>query len=145
MAAHGYPLTPRKGDAHHRPAAPRRPTPWSSTPAPRSTDGELTTSGGRVLCVTVLADSVKQAQQRAYEVLQRIHFDGAQYRKRHRPPRRPGAAAAWLMHRRPQAVGDYLLGLQQRIVAALEAADGGAFVARRLAEGAGRAAAGRAA
>ena len=38
------------------------------------------TSGGRVLCVTVLADSVKQAQQRAYDVARGVHFDGAQYR-----------------------------------------------------------------
>ena len=44
-------------------------------------DGELKTSGGRVLCVTVLADSVKLAQQRAYAVAARIQFDGAQYRK----------------------------------------------------------------
>ena len=44
-------------------------------------DGEVRTSGGRVLCVTVLADSVKQAQHRAYEVAARIHFDGAQYRR----------------------------------------------------------------
>jgi phosphoribosylamine--glycine ligase len=34
-----------------------------------------------VLCVTVLADSVKQAQQKAYEVAKGIHFDGQQYRK----------------------------------------------------------------
>ena len=37
-------------------------------------------SSGR-FCVTVLADSVKQAQQRAYEVAARVQFDGAQYRK----------------------------------------------------------------
>jgi phosphoribosylamine--glycine ligase len=39
------------------------------------------TSGGRVLCVTALADNVKAAQQRVYEVAQGIRFDGAQYRK----------------------------------------------------------------
>jgi phosphoribosylamine--glycine ligase len=39
------------------------------------------TSGGRVLCVTALGDTVKQAQTRAYEVAQGIHFDGAQYRR----------------------------------------------------------------
>jgi phosphoribosylamine--glycine ligase len=39
------------------------------------------TSGGRVLCVTVLADSVKQAQQKVYDVARGIHFDGAQYRR----------------------------------------------------------------
>jgi phosphoribosylamine--glycine ligase len=43
-------------------------------------NGQTVTSGGRVLCVTVLADSVKQAQQKAYEVAKGIHFDGQQYR-----------------------------------------------------------------
>ncbi|WP_198082723.1 phosphoribosylamine--glycine ligase [Variovorax sp. E3] len=80
MAAHGYPLSPRKGDR------------ITGIPAEVADavvfhagttleNGELRTSGGRVLCVTVLADSVKQAQQRAYEVAARVNFDGAQYRK----------------------------------------------------------------
>ena len=43
-------------------------------------DGKLSVNGGRVLCVTALGDSVKQAQTRAYEMLKPIHFDGAQYR-----------------------------------------------------------------
>ncbi|MFY8041615.1 MAG: phosphoribosylglycinamide synthetase C domain-containing protein, partial [Rhodoferax sp.] len=43
-------------------------------------DGAVVTSGGRVLCVTVLAESVKQAQQRAYQVVDDIKFDGMQYR-----------------------------------------------------------------
>jgi phosphoribosylamine--glycine ligase len=43
-------------------------------------DGRTLTSGGRVLCVTALGDSVRQAQQRAYELVATIHFDGAQYR-----------------------------------------------------------------
>jgi len=43
-------------------------------------DGKTVTSGGRVLCVTVLADSVKQAQQKAYELVKGIHFEGQQYR-----------------------------------------------------------------
>jgi len=41
---------------------------------------ELQTSGGRVLCVTALADNVRATQQRAYDVIQSIHFNGAQYR-----------------------------------------------------------------
>ncbi len=41
---------------------------------------QLAVNGGRVLCVTALGDSVKQAQVRAYEMLKPIHFDGAQYR-----------------------------------------------------------------
>ena len=43
--------------------------------------GVVRTSGGRVLCVTVLADSVRQAQQRVYDVTRGIHFDGMQYRR----------------------------------------------------------------
>jgi phosphoribosylamine--glycine ligase len=41
----------------------------------------VSTSGGRVLCVTVLADNVKLAQQQAYEATRGIHFDGMQYRR----------------------------------------------------------------
>jgi phosphoribosylamine---glycine ligase len=44
-------------------------------------DGKVTTSGGRVLCVTALGETVKFAQQRAYQIAEGIHFDGAQYRK----------------------------------------------------------------
>jgi phosphoribosylamine--glycine ligase len=44
-------------------------------------DGQILSSGGRVLCVTALADSVKQAQQKAYELAQGIHFDGMQLRR----------------------------------------------------------------
>jgi phosphoribosylamine--glycine ligase len=38
-------------------------------------------NGGRVLCVTALGDSVKMAQQRAYHALERIRFDGMQFRR----------------------------------------------------------------
>lgn len=44
-------------------------------------EGKVTTSGGRVLCVTALGETVKFAQQRAYQIAEAIHFDGAQYRK----------------------------------------------------------------
>jgi phosphoribosylamine--glycine ligase len=40
----------------------------------------LTTNGGRVLCVTTLGDSVQQAQQHAYENVQRIHWGCEFYR-----------------------------------------------------------------
>ena len=85
MAAAGYPAAPRKGDAvsglpkdsddvmvFHAGTAP--------VPGSADKDGDVVTSGGRVLCVTVLADNVKLAQQRAYDVARGIHFDGAQYR-----------------------------------------------------------------
>ena len=79
LAAHGYPLTPRKGDV--------------ITGIPKEADdacvfhagtvvkdGDLLTSGGRVLCVTALADNLRLAQQRAYEVTAGVRFDGMQYR-----------------------------------------------------------------
>ena len=43
-------------------------------------NGKAVTSGGRVLCVTTLGETVKFAQHRAYEIMQTIKFDGAQYR-----------------------------------------------------------------
>lgn len=43
-------------------------------------DGKVMTSGGRVLCVTALGETVKFAQQKAYRIIEDIHFEGAQYR-----------------------------------------------------------------
>lgn len=81
IAAHGYPEDPRKGDR--------------ITGIPAATDdcvtfhagtvlddqGVLRTAGGRVLAVTALGDSPRIAQQRAYEAINTIHFDGMQYRR----------------------------------------------------------------
>ena len=80
MAAHGYPLSPRKGDRITG-VPPEAPDAVVFHAGTTLDGGELSTSGGRVLCVTVLADSVKLAQQRAYAVAARIQFEGAQYRK----------------------------------------------------------------
>ncbi|MGA0068289.1 MAG: phosphoribosylamine--glycine ligase, partial [Miltoncostaeaceae bacterium] len=44
-------------------------------------DGELVTSGGRVLAVQALGDDVEQARGRAYEAAALIHFDGMQMRR----------------------------------------------------------------
>ena len=80
MAAANYPDTPRTGDeitglpkdlvdAHvfHAGATLK--------------DGQVYTCGGRVLCVTALGETVKFAQHRAYQILDEIKFDDAQYRK----------------------------------------------------------------
>jgi phosphoribosylamine--glycine ligase len=40
----------------------------------------LLTAGGRVLCVTALGESVRKAQQLAYDSLVNIQFEGKQYR-----------------------------------------------------------------
>jgi phosphoribosylamine--glycine ligase len=42
--------------------------------------GNILTSGGRVLCATALGDSLADARARAYDAVQQIHFDGAQFR-----------------------------------------------------------------
>ncbi len=80
MAAAGYPMNPRKGDViTGLPKDEADAMVFHAGTA--AVNGQTITSGGRVLCVTVLADSVKQAQQKAYEVAKGIHFDGQQYRK----------------------------------------------------------------
>jgi phosphoribosylamine-glycine ligase len=43
-------------------------------------DGRLVTAGGRVLNVTGLGPTLEDARGRAYAAVERIHFDGAQYR-----------------------------------------------------------------
>nr|CBA26362.1 Phosphoribosylamine--glycine ligase [Curvibacter putative symbiont of Hydra magnipapillata] len=80
LAAHGYPMNPRKGDAIT--GIPKESEDAAVFHAGTTLqDGTVLTSGGRVLCVTALADSVKQAQQRAYQVIDEIQFDGMQFRR----------------------------------------------------------------
>ncbi|MFT5814780.1 MAG: phosphoribosylamine--glycine ligase [Psychroserpens sp.] len=43
-------------------------------------NGAIVTAGGRVLCATALGNNVTQAQQAAYELLQQISWQGAEYR-----------------------------------------------------------------
>jgi len=81
MAAHGYPESPRKGD-------PITGLPTAAAEdvhvfhAGTTLDGErVVTNGGRVLAVTALGDNVRLAQRRAYEIAERIRFDGAQMRR----------------------------------------------------------------
>ncbi len=84
MAAHGYPLQPRKGDVIHGLPVTGDGAAEDAMVFHAGTNrqgNDTVTSGGRVLCVTALGPTVKAAQQRAYEVLQGIEFDAAQYRK----------------------------------------------------------------
>jgi len=80
MAASGYPLQPRKGDAITGLPG-ELPDACVFHAGTAAGDDAPVTAGGRVLCVTALGDSVKLAQQRAYDVLRGIHFDGAVYRR----------------------------------------------------------------
>jgi phosphoribosylamine---glycine ligase len=80
LAAHNYPEEPRKGDriAGLTPPADDCRVFHAGT---RLENSELTTSGGRVLCVTALGDSLRMARTRAYDVIDKIRFDGMQYRR----------------------------------------------------------------
>ncbi|HEY5929829.1 MAG TPA: phosphoribosylglycinamide synthetase C domain-containing protein, partial [Burkholderiales bacterium] len=44
-------------------------------------DGKVLVTGGRVLCVTALGDTVRVAQRRAYEAAEGIRFAGSQMRR----------------------------------------------------------------
>ncbi|MES2634343.1 MAG: phosphoribosylamine--glycine ligase [Pseudomonadota bacterium] len=80
MAAAGYPLAPRKGDLITGLPKPTEEVVVFHAGTAAQGNGTVT-AGGRVLCVTALADSVKAAQQLAYDAADRISFDGAQYRR----------------------------------------------------------------
>ena len=80
IAAAGYPDAPRKGDAIT--GIPAETVDHVTFHAGTTQiDGKLQTSGGRVLCVVGLGDSVKVAQKRAYDAIEHIRFDGAQFRR----------------------------------------------------------------
>jgi len=80
LAAAGYPDAPKKGDIiTGLPKATEEFRVFHAGTALK--DGSIVTSGGRVLCVTALGDSIRMAQRRAYEVVKGIHFDGMQYRR----------------------------------------------------------------
>jgi phosphoribosylamine---glycine ligase len=79
MAAPGYPGAPRKGDAISLP-----PTLGADVhifhAGTTQQDGQLRSTGGRVLCVAALGDSVRQAQQRAVAAVRQVQFEGAVWR-----------------------------------------------------------------
>ena len=81
LAAANYPDTPRKGDVIT--GLPKRADEDTHVfhAGTELRDGEVVTSGGRVLCVTALGDMLKMAQKRAYEIADTIHFDGSQMRR----------------------------------------------------------------
>jgi phosphoribosylamine--glycine ligase len=79
-ASHGYPLSPRKGDAIDG-LPPDRDDCMVFHAGTAEQNDRVVTSGGRVLCVTALGETLGAAQALAYEALSGIHFDGMQYRR----------------------------------------------------------------
>ena len=79
LAANGYPESPRKGDTITGiPASNEDVLVFHAGTALH--DEVLQTSGGRVICVTALAATVKAAQLHAYEAIKGIQFEGMQFR-----------------------------------------------------------------
>ncbi|WP_404375332.1 phosphoribosylamine--glycine ligase [Vreelandella aquamarina] len=82
MAAGGYPGSYRKGDVIHGLAdAEQAHCKVFHAGTAQNAEGEITTAGGRVLCVTALGDSVSAAQQQAYQGVKAIHWDGVEFRR----------------------------------------------------------------
>ncbi|HSO01958.1 MAG TPA: phosphoribosylamine--glycine ligase [Gaiellaceae bacterium] len=80
VAAHGYPEAPRQGDVIT--TLPADADDCVTFHAGTALDnGRLVVTGGRVLCVTALGDSVRAAQKLAYEAVDQVAFDGAQFRR----------------------------------------------------------------
>jgi len=80
LAAHGYPEAPRKGDTVLGLGAPEEDC--HVFHAGTTLNGkDVVTNGGRVLCVTALGGTVRTAQRRAYEMVERIRFEGMQFRR----------------------------------------------------------------
>ncbi len=83
LAAAGYPDAPRRGAIIRgldriTPAA--HPAVQVFHAGTTLVNDDVAVSGGRVLCVTALGDSVRQAQKAAYAAVDEIRFDGMQYR-----------------------------------------------------------------
>jgi phosphoribosylamine--glycine ligase len=76
VAAHGYPGTPRKGGAIGDIEAAERVDGVTVFQAgtSRNASGGLEASGGRVLAVTAIADSLANARARAYRAVDAIDF-----------------------------------------------------------------------
>jgi phosphoribosylamine---glycine ligase len=81
LAAAGYPMNPRKGDVISGLPADAADAMVFHAGTTNDAQGGVAVSGGRVLCVTALANTVAEAQKKAYAAIGGIHFDGMQYRR----------------------------------------------------------------
>ncbi|MGB7182989.1 MAG: phosphoribosylamine--glycine ligase [Burkholderiaceae bacterium] len=84
LAAPGYPESPETGFAiSGLPAADNNLSAHCVVfhAGTKASGSVPTTSGGRVMCVTALGDTVEQARQRAYDGVNQIEFSGMQFRR----------------------------------------------------------------
>jgi len=82
MASGGYPGSYAKGKAiGGLEDAAKLPNTKVFHAGTASAGGQIVTSGGRVLGVTALGPDLKSAQAAAYAAVEKIHFEGAQFRR----------------------------------------------------------------
>lgn len=83
LASEGYPTKPRTGDAISLPPADTLPTgvQMIHSGTKTSAEGTLITAGGRVLCVTSVAPTLRTAADRAYAACAQVSWKGLHYRK----------------------------------------------------------------
>jgi phosphoribosylamine--glycine ligase len=82
LAAEGYPDKPRLGDViEGLDEAARIPGVAVFHAGTRREDGRVVTAGGRVLVVTAMGDTLRQARDTAYQGVSAIHFRGMQFRR----------------------------------------------------------------
>ena len=77
MASEGYPVAYEKG---YEITIPEEFADCVFVAGAKEQDGKLLTSGGRVLGVTAIADTLKEAIDSSYKMVEQIHFDNAFYR-----------------------------------------------------------------
>jgi phosphoribosylamine--glycine ligase len=81
MAAEGYPDAPRAGDVIHGIDEAALLPGKLFHAGTRFMDGEVVTSGGRVLCAVGVGATVQAAQTQAYALVNSLRFRGAHYRR----------------------------------------------------------------
>ena len=83
MASGGYPGNYPKGKVITRPGRCGEALPHTKVfhAGTALKDGQIVTNGGRVLGVTALGKDLKAAQAAAYAAVEKIHFDGAHFRR----------------------------------------------------------------
>lgn len=81
LASAGYPETAKKGDVISGLDTQIADSKVFHAGTAKNAQGEIVTSGGRVLCVTALGNTIGEAQAKALELAEKVTFDGVQYRK----------------------------------------------------------------
>ncbi len=80
LAAAGYPASPRNGDVISGLDTTHGEDVKIFEAGTKFKDGNIVTSGGRVLCATALGQDIQDARNKAYELIKSVNFDGMFYR-----------------------------------------------------------------